>query len=85
MRIVEHVKWRVSIGYILDWAMLRLLLQELFIAIKQANPTRVTGLKDIGKLSNLPWLRRFAERHNLAGHATMPISKGRQSISPEEI
>ena len=48
MRIVEHVKCRVSIGYGLDWAMLRLLLLELFIAIKQANLTRVTGLEDIG-------------------------------------
>ena len=85
MRIVEHVKWRVSVGYGLDWAMLRLLLLELFIAIKQANPTRVTGLKDMGKFSSLSSLHCFAERHNLAGHATMPISKGRQSISPEEI
>ena len=48
MRIFEHVKWRASIGYRLDWAMLRLLLLELFIAIKQANLTRVTGLEDIG-------------------------------------
>ena len=85
MTIVEHVKWRVSVGYGLDWAMLRLLLQELFIAIKQANPTRVTGLKDIGKLSSLSWLHHFAERHNISGRATMPISKGRQSITPEEI
>ena len=85
MRIVEHVKWRVSIGYGLDWAMLRLLLQELFIAIKQANPTRVTGLEDKGQLSSLSWVRCFAERHNLAGRATMSISKGRQIITPEEI
>ena len=48
MRIFEHVKWRASVGYGLDWAMLRLLLLELFIAIKQANLTRVTGLEDIG-------------------------------------
>ena len=85
MRIVEHVKCRVIIGYSLDWAMLWLLLQKLFITIKQANPTRVTGLKDMGKFSSLSSLHCFAERHNLAGHATMPISKGRQSITPEEI
>ena len=48
MKIVEHMKCRVSIGYGLDWAMLWLLLQKLFIAIKQANLTRVTGLEDIG-------------------------------------
>ena len=65
--------------------MLWLLLQELFIAFNKANPTRVTGLKDIGKLSSLSWLHCFAKRHNLVGCATMPISKGRQSITSEDI
>ena len=44
------MKWSASIGYGLDLAMLWLLLLELFIAIKQANLTRVTGLEDIGYL-----------------------------------
>ena len=78
MKVVDHVKWRASIGHGLDWHMLRLLLQELFTALKLANPARVTGLEDVGQLPTLTWIRRFAERHNLVGRATMPISKGRR-------
>ena len=79
MKVVDHVKWRASIGHGLDWHMLGLLLQELFLALKLANPARVTGLEDVGQLPTSIWIRRFAERHNLVGRATMPISKGRLS------
>ena len=85
MKVVDHVKWRASIGHGLDWHMLGLLLQELFLALKLANPARVTGLEDVGQLPTSIWIRRFAERHNLVGRATMPISKGRQVVTPEEI
>ena len=44
MKVVDHVRWRASIGHGLDWHMLGLLLQELFKALKLANPARVTGL-----------------------------------------
>jgi len=80
MKVVDHVKWRASIGHGLDWHM-----QELFLALKLANPARVTGLEDVGQLPTSIWIRRFAERHNLVGRATMPISKGRQDVTPEEI
>ena len=63
MRIMDHVKWRASVGYGIDWSMLRLLLQELFQALKQANPARMTGLDDCGQLPSLAWVRRFAKRH----------------------
>ena len=69
MKVVDHVKWRASIGHGLDWHMLGLLLQELFKALKLANPARVTGLEDVGQLPTLTWIRRFAERHNLVGAA----------------
>ena len=85
MKVVDDVKWRASIGHGLDWHMLGLLLQELFLALKLANPARVTGLEDVGQLPTSIWIRRFAERHNLVGRATMPISKGRQVVTPEEI
>ena len=85
MKVVDHVKWRASIGHGLDWHMLGLLLQELFLALKLANPARVTGLEDVGQLPSSTWIRRFAERHNLVGRATMPISMGRQVVTPEEI
>ena len=82
MKVVDHVKWRASIGHGLDWHMLGLLLQELFLALKLANPARVTRLEDVGQLPSSTWIRRFAERHNLVGRATMPISKERQVVTP---
>ena len=62
MKVVEHVKWRASIGHGLDWHMLGLLLQELFQALKLANPARVTDLEDVGQLPTPTWIRCFAER-----------------------
>ena len=47
MKVVDHVKWRASIGHGLDWHMLGLLLQELFLALKLANPARVTAVNQI--------------------------------------
>ena len=61
MKVVDHVKWRASIGHGLDWHMLGLLLQELFLALKLANPARVTGLEDVGQLPTSIWIRRFAD------------------------
>ena len=58
MKVVDHVKWRASIGHGLDWHMLGLLLQELFLALKLANPARVTGLEDVGQLPTSTWIRR---------------------------
>ena len=62
MKVVDHVKWRASIGHGLDWHMLGLLLQELFLALKLANPARVTDLEDVGQLPTPTWIRCFAER-----------------------
>ena len=56
-----------------------------FTALKLANPARVTGLEAFGQLPSPAWVRRFAARHNLVDRATMPISKGRQVITPGEI
>ena len=37
MKIVDHVKWRASVGYGLDWNMLRLLMQEVLQNVKLIN------------------------------------------------
>ena len=84
-KIVDHVKYRASIGYGVDWQMLTLLLQEIFLAVKKSDPDRMTGLEECGQLPNPIWVRRFAERHQLVPRATMGISKGRQVVTAEEI
>ena len=61
MKVVDHVKWRASIGHGLDWHMLGLLLQELFLALKLANPARVTGLEDVGQLPTSIWIHSEGE------------------------
>ena len=48
MKVVDHVKWRASIGHGLDWHMLGLLLRELFLALKLANPNPVTIVSMVG-------------------------------------
>ena len=85
MKIVDHVKWRASVGYGLDWNMLRLLIQEVLQNVKLINPDRVTGLEDTDQLPDPSYVRRLAVRHNLAIRATMEISKGRQVVTPHEM
>ena len=84
-KVVDHVKWRASIGYGVDWAMLRLLLQEVLLAVTRSNPERTTGLEKLGQLPDISYVRRFAERHQLVPRATMGISKGRQVVTQEEL
>ena len=85
MRVVEHVTWRASIGYGVDWNMLTLLLHEVLLAVKHSNPERETGLENCGQFPPKIWVRRFAERHQLVMRRTMGISKGRQVVSAEEL
>ena len=84
-KVTDHVKWRASIGYGVDWQMLRLLLQEVLVAVTRSNPERITGLEEKGQLPDISYVRRFAERHQLVPRATMGISKGRQVVTQEEL
>ena len=84
-KVVNFAKMRASIGYGVDWEMLRLVLQEVLQAVKKSNPERITGLEECGQLPPKSWVRRFAERHNLVLRATMGISKGRQVVTAEEL
>ena len=77
-KVTDHVKWRASISYGVDWPMLRLLLQEVLVAVTRSNPERITGLEEKGQLPDISYVRRFAECHQLVPRATMGISKGRQ-------
>ena len=52
-KVLDHVKWRASVGYGVDWNMLTLVLQEIFLAVKHSNPERQTGLEDCGHLPNI--------------------------------
>ena len=84
-KVIDHVKWRASVGYGVDWNMLTLVLQEIFLAVKHSNPERQTGLEHCGQLPNIWWVRRFAKRHGLVMRSTMGISKGRQVVTPKEL
>ena len=76
--IINHVKWRASVGCGLTWTGLQKLIQEILIGAKQSNPDRITGYEEQGQMPNISWVRRLAERHNLTLRSTMEISKGRQ-------
>ena len=83
--IVNHVKWRASVGCGLTWLGLQKLIQEIFIGSKLANPTRVTGYEEQSQMPNIFMVRRLAERHSLTLRSTMEISKGRQVIKTNDI
>ena len=76
-KIVNHVKWRASIGCGLDWRQWQSIIQEVLLEVKEANPERITGYENTGQLPNIMFVRRLAERHNLTLRRTSEISKGR--------
>ena len=84
-RIAAFVKYSAQIGYGLSWPSLRLVVQELLLSLKSANPSRITGLEDHGQLPSRGWVRRFAERHNLSLRKSSTISKGRAIVSQQDI
>ena len=84
-KIVDHVKWRASVGYGMDWNTLGLLFKEVFAALKKSNPERETGLENNREGALMFYIRRFAERHQLVLRSSMAISKGRQVVSSEEL
>ena len=75
--IINHVKWGASVGCGVNWEQLQLLVQEILLAIKAANPTRNTGYEDTNQKPNRNFVRRFAERHNLSLRSSAEISKGK--------
>ena len=82
---MDHVKWRPSVGYGMDWNTLGLLFKEVFAALKKSNPERETGLENNREEALMSYIRRFAERHQLVLRSSMAISKGRQVVSSEEL
>ena len=84
-KIVDHVKWRASVGYGMDWNMLGLLFKEVFAALKKSNPERETGLENNRDEALMSYIQRFAEHHQLVLRSSMAIDKGRQVVSAEEL
>ena len=84
-RLINHVQYVASIGYGLSWLGLRLLIQEVLLSIKEASPSRITGLENVAQLPSISWVRRLAEHHDLSLRKTSVISKGQAVISPEDI
>ena len=76
--VVDHVKWRASVGCGLNWCGLQQLIREILVGAKRANPERITGYETTGQTPNIWMLRRLAERNNLSLKSSMEISKGRQ-------
>ena len=83
--IVDHVKWRASIGCGVDFRQLQDLIQESLLAIKQANPERITGYENTGQFPNIFFVRRLVKRHNLSLRRTSEISKGRQVLTKDDL
>ena len=79
-KIIQHVKWRASIGCGVDWAQLQLLIQEVLVAITTSNPDRLTGYENCGQLPNM-----FFVRNNLSLRRTAEISKGRQVLTEADL
>ena len=76
-QVINHVKWRASVGCGVNWEQLQLLIQEVLLAIKAANPSRITRYESSNQLPNRHFVRRFAERHNLSLRSSAEISKGK--------
>ena len=83
-KIASHALHLAKIGYGLSWLGLRLLMQDLLLSIKEANPDRVTGLEEKGQLPSTSFVRRWAERNNLSLKKSSAISKGRAVVKPED-
>ena len=49
-KIVNVVTWSAKIGYGIDWSGLQCLLQEVLLALVAADPSRRTGLEEVGQL-----------------------------------
>ena len=81
-KIIDHILWKKSIGYGVNFEMLQLLLQEVLVAVTEANPLRLTGHEGTGQMPGKSWVRRFAERHRIVLRKTSEISKGRQVVRP---
>ena len=78
-QIIKHVKWRAAVGCGVNWEQLQLLVQEVLLAIKAANPTRITRYETSNQLPNRSFVRRFAERHNFSLRSSAEISKGKNN------
>ena len=55
---------------------LQALIQEILLAVKTANPDRVTGYEKSGQMPNRQFVRRLVERNNISLRRTAEISKG---------
>ena len=83
--LLQHVKWRASIGCGVDWIQLQLCIQEVLLAVTTSNPERVTGYEKSGQLPNMSYVRRLSEKYNLSLRRTAEISKGRQILSEADL
>ena len=83
--IIAHVTWRQEIGCGLSFEQLGLLLQEVFIGLKEANSSRMTGFETSNQLPHTNWVRRFAERNSICLRRTVEISKGRQILTSQDL
>ena len=75
-KIMDHLKWRASTGCGVNYSQLQSLIQEVLLAVKEANPDRVTGYEDSGQMPERSFIRRLISRHNIKLRRTAEISKG---------
>ena len=64
--IIQHVKFRATIGCGVTLPQLQSLIQETLLALMSANPDRKTGYEENGQLPNIEFVRRLVERNNLS-------------------
>ena len=80
-KIIDHIVWKQEIGCGLTLEQLGLLVQEVLLGLKEANPDRVTGFEETNQLPYYNWVRRFAERNDISLRRSIEISKGRQCLT----
>lgn len=83
--IIDHVVWQQEVGCGLSFEQLGLLLQEVFLGLKEAIPDRITGFEKSNHLPYPNWVRRFAERHSIGLRRSVEISKGRQILTVQDL
>ena len=74
-KLMDHVRWRASTGCGVSPSQLQSLIQEVLLAVKKANPDRITGYEECGQLPSRYYVRRLVDRNNISLRRTAEISK----------
>ena len=87
-KVTDHIVKRLQLGAGLDLHQVQDLVQELLMAVVDANPERYVlwgDNPDSPYRPPEPWVRRFLQRHKLKYRSSMHINGARARVTREEL